>query len=184
METTGMACARFMNDWVILAPTRWKLRPAIRLVNETLAELKVGQHPDKTFIGRVCRGFDFLGYLFTSAGLEVAPRAVEHCVERVSRLYERGVDLSHIGAYVRRWQRWARSGASRGWAGIGVIARITSGIRDPARRGFGSARSAGCSTDWLPKQRESNHHSCTIRARQPSFPDSLLLVRRLPQARF
>jgi hypothetical protein len=26
------------------------------------------------------------------------------------RLYERGVDLSHIGAYVRRWQRWARSG--------------------------------------------------------------------------
>ena len=31
-------------------------------------------------------------------------------MERVSRLYERGVDLIHIGAYVRRWQRWARSG--------------------------------------------------------------------------
>jgi len=95
---------------VILAPTRWKLRAAIRLVNETLAELKLRQHPDKTFIGRVSRGFDFLRYLFTPAGLEVAPRAVEHCVERVSRLYERGVDLSHIGAYVRRWQQWARSG--------------------------------------------------------------------------
>ncbi len=75
MEETGLPYARFMDDWVILAPSRWKLRAAIRLVNETLAELKVRQHPDKTFIGRVSRGFDFLGYLFAPAGLEVAPRA-------------------------------------------------------------------------------------------------------------
>ena len=79
-------------------------------MNETLAELKVEQHPDKTFIGRVSRGFDFLGYLFTPAGLEVAPRAVDRCVERVSQLYERGVDIVRIGAYVRCWKRWARSG--------------------------------------------------------------------------
>ena len=110
MEQTGLAYARFMDDWVILAPTRWKLRAAIRLVNETLAELKLQQHPDKTFIGRVSRGFDFLGYLLTPAGLEVAPRAVERCVERVSRLYERGAGLVRIGAYVRCWQRWAMSG--------------------------------------------------------------------------
>ncbi len=86
MEATGLAYARFMDDWVILAPTRWKLRAAIRLVNQTLAELKLQQHPDKTFIGRVSRGFDFLGYQFTPAGLEVAPRAVERCVQRVSLL--------------------------------------------------------------------------------------------------
>jgi len=110
MDATGLAYARFMDDWVILAPTRWKLRAAFRVVNQTLAELKLQQHPDKTFIGRVSRGFDFLGYQFTPAGLEVAPRAVEHCVERVSRLYEQGVDLIHIGTYVRRWLRWARSG--------------------------------------------------------------------------
>jgi len=47
---------------------------------------------------------------FPQAGLEVAPQAVESCVERVSRLYERGVDLIHIGAYGRCWLRWARSG--------------------------------------------------------------------------
>ena len=40
----------------------------------------------------------------------MAPRAVEHCVERVSQLYERGADLVRIGAYVRCWKRWARSG--------------------------------------------------------------------------
>jgi len=99
-----------MDDWVILAPTRWKLREAIRLVNQTLAELHVEQHPDKTFIGRISRGFDFLGYAFTPAGLDVAPPAIERCVERVSRLYERCVDLVRIGAYLRRWLRWARSG--------------------------------------------------------------------------
>ncbi len=67
-------------------------------------------HPDKPFIGRISRGFDFLGYAFTPVGLEVAPQEVERCVGRVSRLDERGVDLSHIGTYVRRWQRWVRSG--------------------------------------------------------------------------
>jgi len=56
------------------------------------------------------RGFDFLGYLFTPKGIEVAPRAVERCVVRMSRLYEQGVDLVRIGACARRWQRWARSG--------------------------------------------------------------------------
>jgi len=62
MEATGLTYVRFMDDWVILAPTRWKLRKAIRIVCETLAELQVEQHPDKTFIGRISRGFDFLGY--------------------------------------------------------------------------------------------------------------------------
>ena len=53
-----------MDDWVILSPSRWKLRKAVRIVNETLAELQVEQHPDKTFVGRVERGFTILGYAF------------------------------------------------------------------------------------------------------------------------
>jgi hypothetical protein len=64
MEETGLFYARFMNDWVVLAPGRWNLRAAVRCVNRTLAELKVQQRPDETFIGRISRGFDFLGYRF------------------------------------------------------------------------------------------------------------------------
>ncbi len=41
MEAIGLFYVRFMDDWVVLAPTRWKLRQAVRIVNETLAELKV-----------------------------------------------------------------------------------------------------------------------------------------------
>ena len=86
-----------------------ELRAAVRIVNETLAELNVEQHPDKTFLGRIERGFDFLGSVMKPAGLEMAPRAIEHCVERVSRLDEQGADLIRIGAYLKRWYSWAKS---------------------------------------------------------------------------
>jgi hypothetical protein len=42
--------------------TCWQLRGAVKLVNQTLRALSLEKHPDKTFIGRIERGFDFLGY--------------------------------------------------------------------------------------------------------------------------
>ena len=60
-----------MDDWVVLAPTRWKLRKAIRIVNQVLERLMLKNHPDKTSIGRVCVGFDFLGYHLTPAETEM-----------------------------------------------------------------------------------------------------------------
>ena len=115
---TGLFYARFMDDWVVLAPTHWKLRAAIRLVNQTLAALNVEQHPDKTFVGRISRGFDFLGYTFSTVGLTgMARKTVAGCVERINRLYERGADSLRIGQYVRRWLCWVNGGlAGRGLA--------------------------------------------------------------------
>jgi hypothetical protein len=45
---------------VILTPSRWKLRKAVKTVQQTLNELKVEMHPDKTFVGRVAQGLAFL----------------------------------------------------------------------------------------------------------------------------
>jgi hypothetical protein len=53
-----------MDDILVLAPTRWKLRRAVKRLNQTFTELKLEKHPDKTFIGRIEKGFDFLGYQF------------------------------------------------------------------------------------------------------------------------
>jgi RNA-directed DNA polymerase len=58
LERLGLFYVRFMDDWVAMAPTRRKLRRAIKIVNQALAELKVGRHPDKTTIGSIARGFD------------------------------------------------------------------------------------------------------------------------------
>ena len=38
-------------------------------MNGVLADLGLEQHPDKTTIGPVARGFDFLGYTYSAAGL-------------------------------------------------------------------------------------------------------------------
>ena len=111
METTGLAYVRFMDDWVMLAPTRWKLRAAIRVVNQALAELKVQKHPDKTFVGWIAAGFEFLGFRYNSAGLAgVAKATSEKFAARINRLYEHGADAVLIGQYVRRWFQWVRSG--------------------------------------------------------------------------
>ncbi len=73
----GLFYTRFMDDWVVLAPTRHKLRKAIKVVNQTLAELKLKKYPDKTFIARIEAGFDFLGYHFSPGGLTLAPQTID-----------------------------------------------------------------------------------------------------------
>jgi RNA-directed DNA polymerase len=77
-----------MDDILILAPTRWQLRGAVKMVNQRLAALGLEKHPDKTFIGRIERGFDFLGYRFSPAGLTLAKKTIANFIEKASRLYE------------------------------------------------------------------------------------------------
>jgi RNA-directed DNA polymerase len=50
LEHGGLFYVRFMDDILVLAPTRWKLRNAVKIVNEVLASLKLQKHPDKTYI--------------------------------------------------------------------------------------------------------------------------------------
>ncbi len=61
---------------------------AVKAINEVLGALGLLKHPDKTFIGRTERGFDFLGYHFGPDGLSVAKKTVENFVARAIRLYE------------------------------------------------------------------------------------------------
>ena len=103
-----------MDDVVVLAPTRWQLRAAVRQVQQTLTTLDLAVHPDKTFIGRVERGFDFLGYHITPHGLSVAEETLRRFVARVTRLYEqersRPDGSAPLGLYVRRWTQWMGAG--------------------------------------------------------------------------
>ena len=85
MAAMGCFYVRYMDVVVVLPPTRWALRRVIKATHRVMANLKVDLHPDKTFIGRVGRGFDFLGYRFAPGGLAVARVTVELFFERVSR---------------------------------------------------------------------------------------------------
>ena len=85
-----------------------------KAVNEVLGSLCLLKHPDKTFIGRIESGFDFLGHRFGADGLSVAKKTIENFVARAIRLYEQDrkepLSPSRLGKYVRRWVRWAESG--------------------------------------------------------------------------
>ena len=59
--------------------------------------IKVEKHPGKTFIGRIAKGFDFLGYSFEPKGLSIAPKTLANFLERKTQLYEQGADYRRIG---------------------------------------------------------------------------------------
>jgi RNA-directed DNA polymerase len=109
---------RYMDDVIVLAKTRWHLRNAVRTVNQHFNQLKVEQAPDKTFIGKISRGWDFLGYHFDGKQLTVAAKTVTKHVLHYRQLYEQlrkkkatsdEMALA-LGQYVKRWQRWAAAG--------------------------------------------------------------------------
>ncbi len=86
MEASGQFYLRFMDDILVLAPTRWRLRKAVKAVNEVLGSLCLLKHPDKTLIGRIQRGSDFLGFHFGPEGLTLAAKTIEQFVARAIRL--------------------------------------------------------------------------------------------------
>jgi hypothetical protein len=88
LEKTGLFYTRFLADILAVAPSLWKRRRAIRTVNQVEASLAVEKHPDKTFIGRIARGYDFLWYHFSRAGLMVAHKTIASFIKKASRLYE------------------------------------------------------------------------------------------------
>jgi RNA-directed DNA polymerase len=106
MEKLEVKYIRYMDDILILAPTRWKLRKAIRVLNKTFNKLGLEQHPDKTLIGRTERGFDFLGYFLKPGILSVAKKTIKQFKTRIARLYEQGAGIHRIRDYVKKWLQW------------------------------------------------------------------------------
>ena len=49
------------------------------------------QHPERTMLGRISRGFDFLEYWFSVATLALSRQTIERWVVRVSQRDEQGV---------------------------------------------------------------------------------------------
>ncbi len=86
--------------------TRWRLRKAVKAVDEALGSPGLLKHPGKTFIGRIERGFDFLGYHFGPDGLTVAAKTIERFVARAIRLYEQEpAAWASVPVALARWSR-------------------------------------------------------------------------------
>jgi hypothetical protein len=84
------------------------------MMQQAFARLKLSMHPDKTCMGRIEKGFDFLGYHFSRGPIRLAHQSVQHFVARLHRLYEQQKKAPEgaliLGKYVTRWLRWTRAG--------------------------------------------------------------------------
>ncbi len=114
---------RYMDDIIILAKTRWHLRAAIRVLNEVIESLGLCLHQEKRFVGRIDKGFDFLGYQITpSRRLRPSEESLRRLVVRAGRLYEQGDDVSRLRQYVTRWSRWL-------WGGLDGLVTRKGGVK-------------------------------------------------------
>ena len=86
----------------------------MKSVNQHFNQLKVAQAPDKTFIGCIEKGFDFLGYRFGLPELGLAEKTITNAVNKVRRLYEQKQSAPKRAAmlddYITRWLRWVNAG--------------------------------------------------------------------------
>jgi hypothetical protein len=126
----GVKYLRYMDDWIILCPSRWKMRRAVKLMHQILDTLGLRVHPDKTFIGKVSKGFDFLGVQFSNpapsspliiptiqpssvAQSRLRKRLDKH-LSQAAQLYEQGRlhTLARLELHLTHWLRYQK--------GIGV----------------------------------------------------------------
>ena len=113
LEMPGVFYIRYMDDILVMAAKRWKLKKAIRTINRELEKSGLEKHPDKTYIGSIEKGFDFLGYHIGPAELRLAKKTIENFINRSLRLYEQGPPVSRqrrLEAYITNWMRWANGG--------------------------------------------------------------------------
>jgi hypothetical protein len=103
---------RYMDDFVILAKTRWHLRQSINTTQRIVSKLKLRLHDkQKRFIGKLAKGFDFLGYQFYLSGkLQPSSVALGRLISRSARLKEQGASYEQLWTYVSRWHQWLHGG--------------------------------------------------------------------------
>ncbi len=103
-EQKGIFYARYMDDFLLLTRSRWPLRHGVKQLHEFLNLGGFETHPDKTQLGRIEHGFDWLGVWFSAAEPTIAPRAIANYHATRLRLYEqarrRGLSAAATNARV------------------------------------------------------------------------------------
>ncbi|EIC22728.1 hypothetical protein Thi970DRAFT_03008 [Thiorhodovibrio frisius] len=80
-------------------------------MHSVLAALRLSVHPDKRFIGKTARGFDFLGYRFRPGRKRrPAQQSIDRLTTRARRLHEQGAALYRLRQTMWRWYRWLHGG--------------------------------------------------------------------------
>ncbi len=105
----GVTYIRFMDDFVAVTNSRWKLRRCIKVMYRVLDGLALRIASSKTYIGRVANGFDFLGYRIHPDKISLSKAAIANLVAGIkTRFYEHHSPQA-VSDYLQRWKKWATS---------------------------------------------------------------------------
>jgi len=109
LKSDAYHCYESIDHGVLLELLKhYVLRQVIRLTHKVLTQLKLTMHPDKTFLGRIKKGFDFLGVHFSDTP-KISKTSQENHRVKLARRYAQGARVACIGAYKARWTSWCRS---------------------------------------------------------------------------
>ena len=111
-KDNNLEYVRYMDDYVFFAKKRWQLRSIIKSNYQIIDDLGLWLAADKTYIGKLEKGFDFLGYRILKDSLSIAKTSFAHLCANISRLYEQRASNARLGTYLENWLRWAKGGVN------------------------------------------------------------------------
>ena len=116
---------RYQDDVIILAKSRWDLRSSLKMLYSVLEDLKLKVHTEeKRFIGKIDKGFSFLGYFFKpNCKLRPSRVCLQRLVSKSLLLYEQKATRKQLLEYLERWLIYFRGGL-RGIVQIKGIKKI------------------------------------------------------------
>jgi hypothetical protein len=86
----------------------------IKLTHQILNRLKLKMHPDKTYLGWIKKGFDFLGVHFGDTPT-ISKTSLENHRTKLAQRYAQGASDACIGNYIARWTSWC-TGVLKRWS--------------------------------------------------------------------
>ena len=101
-----------MDDIVVLTKNKQRLRRVVKQIYQLLEDLKLQISQAKTWIGRLSKGFSFLGYQIKPQTLLcVRQETVDKSIARVTRLSERQLlSKERLERHMQGFVRWAKGG--------------------------------------------------------------------------
>ena len=78
-----------MDDWVIMTRTRGLVRRIVKKMHKIMMGLRFKLAKDKTYIGKISNGFNFLGYRFDGKRITCLPtETIRGLINKTTMLYE------------------------------------------------------------------------------------------------
>jgi RNA-directed DNA polymerase len=140
---------RFMDDWAVMVKTKHALRKVIKLTHKILGKLKLKMHPDKTFIGCIKKGCDFLGVHFCDVP-EISNTSLNNHRSQLARRYAQGASAACIGRYKARWTSWC----------AGVLKCCNSDLNSNNSMGQEANRNPGLMVQYVENYHEKINYGC------------------------